>query len=649
MTLPSFAATMKASGLTPFPEQDLIAQYATDAKTSGSISLIEAPTGSGKTYNIAYHGLECAADGLTVIAVPTIELIFQTMAAIEKLKQTSRDLSRLKVCLVLGRSEFVSEMDLIAAFMDTDRLAIVERWIDDGAPGERKGDPLWTKHGLRHYLGRNGATTELPTGIDLQTSDKESEAAKIYLEQFEQEPDLVVASHAMVALDLMVRYHAAANWQRENAPTPRSLSIKERIDHESAARIEAAIENAGRLQDYRHLIVDEAHAFADNVRNVLAHGISMATLGHALSAAASKGLIARSLIQKFGEIRDRLQGLGAGGSERDRRVDWKAPSAETAIVNDLFGFLDAIKPSKLAKLKDEERFAIQRATRALREGRASRGALSTAISWSPVNRYPTITVGKSNIRSELDYFWAQLDSAVLISATIFTLDQAGEGATHIRRELSLPPNVVENRPIRGGWLYENVTLKLPTEERAISLKPEDISTASSREEWFDRQAAALVETLGGTVQRSLVLTTSLDATKRISEQLQAALPDHVVIAGNGKSLSEGKSLFLAIPAGRPVIWVAQGPAWVGLDLPDNMIDRLYIMKLPMTPPTANERGPRDFLRNRRRMHIQLKQGIGRLVRSRRPTPKTLWCFDPAFRDPKMAIWPIFEPYKAEFF
>ena len=273
----------------------------------------------------------------------------------------------------------------------------------------------------------------------------------------------------------------------------------------------------------------------------------------------------------------------------------------------------------------------------------------TSINWSPVNRFPTILVGKSNVRPELDYFWAQLTSAVLISATIFTLDQAGEGATHIRRELSLPSAAIENRPIRGDWLYQNVTLKLPAEHRTEALKAGDISTPSGRQAWFDKQAITLAETLSGSAERSLVLTTSLDATKRISEQLKTALPDHLIIAGNGKSLSEGKSLFLAVPEGTPVVWVAQGPAWVGLDIPDALLDRLYIMKLPMTPPTLNERGPRDFLRNRRRMHIQLKQGIGRLVRSRQPSSKSLWCMDPSFRDPKMAVAPIFEPYQSEFF
>lgn len=650
MPSPTFADVMGLGGLTPFPEQLEIAEQTAEAHSDERIALIEAPTGSGKTYNIAFHGLSCALGGNSVIAVPTIELIFQTMQAIKSMQASSSAFAKLKVTSVLGRNEFLSEVDLLAAFEKSDRLPLVEGWIAHRAPGAREGEPAWTRHGLRHHLEQAGVPSDLPSGIELQTDDTQSDANRIYIEQFEQGADLVVATHAMVAIDLMVRYFAAARWQRENYPAPDSMTLRERLEFESQGRIEAAIENAGRLPDYQHLVVDEAHVFADNVRNVLSHGISLTSLGAAIYTGVGKKVITSAVASQFGAIRTQLKLLAAKSNNQRERIDWKkTANPHTKALDQLCVLLGEIKPAKLKKLKDEERFAIQRAAKALREGRASRGALSTEISWSPVNHFPSISVGKSNVRPELEYFWSQLRSAVLISATVYTLDNAGVGSTHIRSELSLPEDLIENRPITGDWLYQNVTLKLPAESRYKQLQHESISNPRSRNRWFDRQAEVLAETLQGSQERSLILTTSLDATKRIAAQLEAALPDHLVIAGNGKSLSEAKSMFMCSPAGKPVTWVAQGPAWVGLDLPDNKLDRLYIMKLPMAPPASGDRGPRDFLRNRRRMHIQLKQGIGRLVRSRQPSPKSLWCLDPSYSDPKFAVGPIFERYHYEFF
>ncbi|MDE2439461.1 MAG: hypothetical protein KGP14_00445 [Betaproteobacteria bacterium] len=134
---------------------------------------------------------------------------------------------------------------------------------------------------------------------------------------------------------------------------------------------------------------------------------------------------------------------------------------------------------------------------------------------------------------------------------------------------------------------------------------------------------------------------------RISWAIASALPDAIVIPGHKMSVSIGRQRFVSEQPGKSIIWISQGPAWTGLDIPDNKLTDLFIAKLPMPPPRPKDKNaPRsDYQNNRARMHIQLKQGIGRLVRSRNATAKRLWCLDPMYADPKFGTKPIFEPYK----
>jgi ATP-dependent DNA helicase DinG len=136
-----------------------------------------------------------------------------------------------------------------------------------------------------------------------------------------------------------------------------------------------------------------------------------------------------------------------------------------------------------------------------------------------------------------------------------------------------------------------------------------------------KEAAALIEVTGG---GALVLCTSLRNMRGVYERLEGATPGPLLVQG-----SAPKSVLLErFVADRGSVLVATTSFWQGVDLPGDALRLVVIDKLPFDPPgdpitaarldhIAKHDG-RPFVDYQLpRAALALKQGFGRLIRSRR--------------------------------
>lgn len=650
---------MRVGGREPYPEQSIIATYMREAQKDEIIALIEAPTGTGKTANIAWAALERAQSGVALVAVPSIALAFQTEQAVQAfITRTPEAFRKVVTQIVLGRPEFIDHQLILAAFDKPDQKEIraeIESWINVDAPGAEKSHPTWTKHGLRAFLATKGHHPDLPENISIASTDKASDAAQSYLSQFGHHANLYIATHAMLANDLQARFFAARRWASENgeASQHKHQTPAERWADEHALRLEAEIDGIGRFAPVDHLIVDEAHQLDENLANAFATGISLTSLIFALQLGVESKAIPASVLQAAIRVRQDLTNLlSATTNQQSLLVNWNKPQErQTAMVGELVTALGHISRKKLVKVEDRARWQIERAMRGLTDGQRYTNHLNTHVSGSPTMRYPTIHVGRRSLLSEKRFLWDTLRSAVMISATIYTPLKSGPSSQHLVSSLALGKTVRQYPPIAGDWLYKNVIIHVPSiDRRNLLTPPKSGKREQDRQCWLKNVAQVIIEAEAEPA-RSLVLATSLHTSEQIARDLEDALPSQIVIDGSRRTLAENKATFLRIAGDRPVIWVAQGPAWTGLDIPNPLLDRLYITRLPMPMPApgTEEKTGQDYAENLIKMKLQLRQGFGRLVRSREALRKEIWLLDGRWADTNFGVEQLLSRYERRVF
>lgn len=187
---------------------------------------------------------------------------------------------------------------------------------------------------------------------------------------------------------------------------------------------------------------------------------------------------------------------------------------------------------------------------------------------------------------------------------------------------------MEFAPIQADWLLKPVTVFLPEKDDVAGLTPDD---GDGREAWISAMAEQIA---GGEAicDGTLVLSTSRATSHDLSLAVAARVGADRVLDGSTMRVSAGRAKYVAAArSGMRPIWFAQGPAWTGLDLPDDTIDTLFVTRLPYPRPDADDTsGARTSSYGAAQMStmmMTLKQGIGRLVRIRGARPKRVVVLD----------------------
>lgn len=637
-----FADCIKRLGLKPNAEQSAVAKSLDATSHEGKVGFIEAPTATGKTYAIAHHVLAHVSENpeIYVIAVPTIELGHQTLASIQKMQETTDAFKPVRATIILGRQEFLSSMGLdvlIEAFEEEKKLDAAEAiraWIKKDAPGRSPNHPCYTRDGLEHWLDAQGIKEQISDAICLSPGELLTEGAFAYAKQFAANADILIVTHAMLARDLITRFLATSRERNKtNKKSTFGLSPAERWLQANEERLEVETGDEGRLPDYQRLIVDEAHLLRDNFENAMRTGISIASIirhAEAIHKISPKS-VSKAVIRQLKDVRRQLTNGKIANAGQRMQVEWSADDQCGDIIQSLHTALDHIKTSKIPPELDFDKVAIDRARYALRDSINARAAVSTVVEWSPVVAFPSITVGRKNISSQLLFFWTRksLKSAALISATLYTETLRGPSIAFMASRLSVPQHMLKaSGPIKANWLIKPVTVLMPKEGQAAYIPSDD---PKARSAWLDNLAEHII-TLSEGSKGTLILNTRRADSHELAKRIAKSVTAVRVIDGSNGRLSAIKQTFIKMSrGGLSPIWLAQGPAWTGLDLPDDVLDAMAITRLPFPTPAAtkaSDPGARSYGAEKiSQMVITFKQGIGRLVRSRDAGPKTFVMFD----------------------
>lgn len=639
-TTPDLSTAMAAIGFRPYPEQLVVERRLSDTAARRAVGFVEAPTATGKTHCIAHHAMVLSIDEghPVVVAVPSLALAQTTLDAMLALG-TARGLEGVICRIVVGRQEFLSPfgLDDLVRNAPAPVAKAVSRWVSDGAPGRADGHPAWTRDGLQFRLDSAGiAGPDISQGgaLALGRSDMGTPAWKAYEAQFRTDADVYVVSHAMLGRDLLSRFVEMSRARRKAGLTVDvTLPPIERWLATNMQRLEMETGTEGRLPDHGRLIVDEAHLLRDAIESAMSSSISL----HALRRhCAALGRSALELVQKrhveaVDRVLERCVSIGRSRQGRTLPVSWADEDPIHDVLRELHDALSGFSTRKASADLEADAEFVERARMSLAEALRARDAVRTTIEWSPVRGFPVIEIGRRSLNAELDLLWRRLDSAALVSATLYTDNVSGPSIGHTRGRLRVP----EERsaafpPILAPWLLSPVDAHVPSPTTAASLEP---GTTPARLDAIADHIARIVDHIAS---GTLVLTTSIADTSGLVERLKTRIDPMRIIDGSKGRMAANRDLLVsaARSSGRPV-WIAQGPAWTGLDLPDDCLDTLVVTRLPFPRPDSPRRGDDAPYGQHKiaQMAMTCKQGFGRLVRSRSAGPKTLHVLDGRIMSP----------------
>ena len=644
------------------------------------VLFVEASTGVGKTLAFLAAAIDRLGSRKTlhgVVACPTLQVMRQSAGLLETIQAGGGDLPTWGA--IFGKREFISEEALrwqLNQHPGGEAAACARAWQEAG--GRSGGSPSWQRAWLADDLldATNGAF-EIDDWLRLDDETEDSDAGMAsYQAQFsrDQQPALILCTHAMLAREILSRIMEAGRLYREEhgeramrAVVGRAFeqyaNAREAFSSESleqgrfaerpafamaeainSARAEMGVDQV-RLPPLSFVIIDEAHVFETNVANTLSKAFSCWSLLEAMRALRRRRkLVTDQDLEKAERIYKRLQ-----------NVIPKQTAGRAAAVSQDDTLGSEIKQLKLLVFEITGRWKKTPADRGDAELRILGDARMTLslilperpsghrmyLRHSPVQRHPLLISERSDVSVELDYLWrCMADQSVLVSATL-CIDGDLHPIEYMRRILAIPVGAAEfAAPVRPGWLTAPVRLLLPREamreDGGIRFRPPTRSDhfrtptarAQARTLWLNEVAEYLHDAAQTAQGGTLVLLTSYDDCAELVE-LSRIAARRIVEMERGMSLRQVLEKFYrkADADIRPVLF-AVGGAWTGLNISaedrgveakdDNLLTDLVIPRIPFGANSTMTHTMRveqqGSLAESYATAMLLKQGIGRLVR-----------------------------------
>jgi ATP-dependent DNA helicase DinG len=639
------------------PSQRDMAAYVADTFNEGGVSLLEAGTGVGKSFAYLLPAIAWArANGeRTVVSTNTINLQEQLVG--KDLPLLARALEeegepptyallkgwRNYVCLArleLARSAQASLLEPERQG-ELDALAAWAQRSTDGSLADLTDEPsdeVWDEI---------SAEPDLCTRLDCPHFDR---CFLFAARRRAAEADIVVVNHHLLASDLAVR-RAQENWQ-----------------------------DAAVLPPYRRLVVDEAQHLEDTAAEHLGAGVTARGAQRLLSrlersgrglipallnelaleggdlAAASTDLLRKGLLPEVAQakasadevFRLLAERLAAGNEQVLRLSDgfaadpiWEAglDVAMDNLVASLGRLRDGVETvaDRLEVDGDLDRGAqriqelrgVVRRLQALQDGMLLTLRPQTGLpvvrwierrSGRPVGKAP-FPIGLASVPLELapllrETLFDRVETIVLTSATLAVSDEF----TFLKERLGLGGGF--------GRLKYEVVLPSPFDYAAQCLfgVPTDVPDPKSDEPGHDEALArAIVELAHAADGGMFVLFTSHAALRRAATRVRNALAHRwpVLVQGEGQR----DQLLRRFREAGSAILLGTDSFWEGVDVPGPALRVLLLAKLPFKAPNEPLTAARlerlaeqgldgfmDYLVPR--AALKLKQGFGRLIRSR---------------------------------
>lgn len=607
------ASDLAMLGMTARDEQTLMAGWLRQDADEGRVSLIEAPPATGKTLVMLQHALRLAerTGERVVVAVPTLSVMRQTLDAGRRLIAATGTAAELAP--IYGRQEYVNP-DTTGEWLSErlpETLPVFSAWC---AVQDADG---WTRSSLDEAL--RAAGYDIDPGIDTTLLSRRHQAAEhAYRRQYETRAQVIVCTHVLLARDIATRVGRRTD---DLADLPAiALANERRLREETADdRI---------LPEWRHLVVDEAHQLAAGFMMALTSRLSFRRLLSILEARRSEGA---DVPEKPLALLKQTVALFESGSDAKRGVRHRRLSMDLKHDRALLRSVEQCIPENAETLGGSETDVgyLRRFKAAAQLAQRGRTRIAPSMTWSEIHHVLGLSVVPLSFGRQLDFCFRSCRSAALLSATLYSHDD-DEPHDHVARQLMLPlERVGLHPPIPSDWQTRDVTLLLPEGEMAKDLDPR-------RRDWISSLAETVALAAADSCLGMLVLATSHADIAELEELLAPDHADRLMVTDERGVAPAARRFVEAARAGRRPVWLATGPAWTGLDLPEDTIDGLLVTRLPygLSNPVMHEhlmgtvRTRLDFRDAETDMIKTLRQGIGRLVRDRDSRrPRFLWMAD----------------------
>ena len=621
------------------PEQVRLLAAAAPLIDAGRIVLIEAGTGIGKSRLaglLAAHALQHDRSNV-VIATPTISQIAHLADELNILRTTSSGGASLPLpTLLLGRSNFIDIDAAFAVAVEAGYQQAID-WIESGAPpGLTAATTALARHvpqarGLMddwmHLIeGSNIAEDYFADDFAL-TDESSEESAAVYqaLRLAAMGQPVVLCTHTMLAADCIAKKR----------------------------------DQAGLLPDPDLLVIDEAHAFEQELANVATQGVSLWSLHRLLSrdtwtalragsVAADAASTAKDCIAQLAQLP-----LDASSSLRlpqdlqsDHAIAARWPPC-AALLDRLHDALEALS-AKLSKAKDitgwrNAHRQVRAASRAI--GFATAGTHDVTVTLSPVRKLANLSVGPRSVAHYLRHLWDSCGSAALMSATLYVPTARGDTSFYITKILSLPADrVSQTAAEHPAWITSTPALMLPDKAAASLLTPPTGPSISPQAlaTWIDQVGLVVRHVASSAAGGTLVLLSGYERLDLLAKAISAELGERLVIQRPNKGVARCDAEFRALAQrGLQPVWLATGGAWTGLDLrdkavPDDQAQKDTLLTDLVIPniPLGLSGGTTHAARREAFLPVEgmatallFRQGLGRLIRRSGLRDRRIWMLD----------------------
>jgi ATP-dependent DNA helicase DinG len=592
-----------------------------DNKPDGLIQAIEAGTGIGKSLGYLIPSIAARKTPI-IVATRTKQLQRQLMD--DDLPRARGILGQeIKAVLAKGRSNYLC----LAAWEQAQARPPAE--MSKADHGLWVALPKWvgeTSTGDREELGRHAESeSELWDRLNARTERCTGKQCLLYAECF-----LTKLRQKVAQADLVIVNHA--------------LLLADRILRQS---------DFGQvLPDAQVLILDEAHEIEDQLTDSCAEQWSsraMTMLFHDLEEMAAKeteGAMVLAHLLPWKESWQNLLSLVPMESSTfgfdDNRLElssladavgaWVQAGQEAFLeVRRLAGREDSQDDALWRKLAERIRLAFSRMERIFAQ---SDGWVSTIA-----REWPQLLVFKANPVDVKPFFHQHLrrsfDTVVMTSATL----RDGSGFNGLKLRLGLSEEETERgRAVDSPFDFET---------QGLLFVPPDIPERKAGRDgvgeavWIESSLDAMTRLLTASRGRALLLFTSRKMLSAFKTRLQAALPYLTFfVQGDGLSRPQLLNRFRKTPN---AALLGLASFWQGVDLPGDALCLVIVTALPFAPPDDPVIQARvreaDSIRQGLgfmgiqvpQMTLKLKQGIGRLIRTR--TDKGVVCI----LDPRLML------------
>ena len=506
-------------------------------------------------------------------------------------------------------------------------------------------------------------------------------------------PCILLFSHAMLAQDMRRKlilagqdetYLELQNFYIQAMRNVRGKKVKENLDDfeaieviESELGVALNSASAGKaiLPTFVCLMIDEGHVLEEAVSISLSDYVSLASLLQDLRS--YKALGARIPADGIGVVERAIAHLIAQAPTLDRR-DFVALSSdlEGRLVSQLAAIGTVCEEIPKVRDADSEKFRLcLRIKRAgiLISGAIQRNNKHSFLRHSPVKHLPQLMVSNSNVQTILSRLWSSLESAALVSATLYIPTLDGPSANFISNLLRIPlaraktfepVNALwSTRCVQGVWIAQSTTQRLyPPSSALLGKKRTSAEYSRDEAQWHADLAQEIEKIWRSSAGGVLVLCTSYATVSAVYAHLCKIeiLSQSLVKAVSKVSVRSQSNEFLThSKTGRKPLWLGVGSAWTGVDIgghdpwrdlfgeelapeQDNVLTDLVIPRLPYGTNQSlshlwrirnNPNVPWDLMD----ASLRFKQALGRLVRRNGlPSNRRIFVLDARLSDSSMA-------------